>query len=195
MEKTNRFREAIKAFDEVNNKDPNLETAGGENYPKELLYSERMTEWLEKLNPEASEALRLAARCQHIERWMISREEYPMTRPGYLKWRNDLKNYHAKRAGSILKEAGYDEKTIKRVQDLVMKKGLKSDPEVQMLEDVICLVFLFYYFEDFAEEHNEEKLIRILKKTWRKMSEDARKRALNLKMPETARKFVEKAIA
>lgn len=195
MNESDRFRKAVQAFDEANSKDPNTDTVNGNDYPKELLYALRMTEWLDKIDPDASEALRLAARCQHIERWVIPREEYPDNRPGYLKWRNDLKKYHAERAGTILDDFGYDEATIKRVQKLVMKKGIKTDPEAQMLEDVICLVFLAYYFDDFAEKHNDEKLVGILKKTWRKMSEEGRSRALDLDMPDETRKLVERAVA
>lgn len=195
MSNSERFRKAIHAFDEANSKDPNRDTVNGKDQPKELLYAQRMTEWLGKMDPEASEPLRLAARCQHIERWVIPREKYPETRSGYLRWRNDLKKYHAERAGNILKDVGYDEKTIRRVQKLVMKKGIKSDTEAQMLEDVICLVFLVYYFDDFADKHDDEKLVRILKKTLRKMSEEGRNRALQLDMSDESRKLVEKAVA
>lgn len=195
MEKNDKYRQAIQRFDEANQKDPYKEVVNGEKYPKELLYAERMTEWLDKMNPGASEALQLAARCQHIERWVIPREEYPMNRPGYIKWRNDLKKYHAQRAEEILEDVGYDSDTIERVKKLVMKKGLKTDPEVQMLEDVICLVFLEYYFEDFSHKHEDEKLAGILKKTWRKMSDEGRKMAMKLKFPDRLEKLVEAAIS
>ncbi len=191
---TARFQKAIDTFDNANSKDPNKDVANNEDFPKELLYSRRMTEWLDKLEPDASEPLKLAARCQHIERWVIPRESYPMDRPGYLKWRNDLKKFHADRAESILQEVGYDDETIRRVQDLVMKKGLKSDPETQLLEDVICLVFLDFYFDDFAKKHDDEKLIGIIKKTWRKMSVKGREVALNIDMSESTKNMVEKAL-
>jgi hypothetical protein len=194
MEFSQKYRQAIQRFDEANRKDPNQEVVNGEKYPKELLYAERMTEWLDKMDPDATEALRLAARCQHIERWVIPREEFPMNRPGYIKWRNDLKKYHAQRAEEILKDVGYDTETIERVKKLVMKKGLKTDPEVQMLEDVICLVFLEYYFEDFSNKHEDEKLVVILKKTWRKMSAKGREMAIKLKFPDRLEKIVNSAI-
>ncbi|MEX1212155.1 MAG: DUF4202 domain-containing protein [Balneolaceae bacterium] len=189
------LQQALSIMDEANSQDPNLETVNGKKMPKELMYARRMTEWLEKRAPDASEALRLAARCQHIERWVIPREDYPMTRPGYLKWRNELKKYHADRAGEILKEAGYPEEQIRNVQDLVMKRGLKSNPEAQILEDVACLVFLDAYFEEFSRKHPEEKLIRILQKTWRKMSEKGREMALQLPLSDNAQKLMEKAVA
>ncbi|MEX2585232.1 MAG: DUF4202 domain-containing protein [Balneolaceae bacterium] len=188
------YQLAIKKIDEANSRDLNRETVEGTEWPKELLYARRMTEWLEKLDPDASEALRLAVRCQHIERWAIPREEYPKTRPGYLKWRNDLKQYHADRAGEILGDVGYRDKLIRNVQGLVMKKGLKTDPEAQILEDVACLVFLAYYFEDFSRNHSEEKLVRIIKKTWRKMSEKGREEALKIDLSDSARSLMEKAV-
>ena len=189
-----RFGKAVEAFDQANSKDPNSETSGGKEYPKELLYARRMSEWLDRFEPDASETLKLAARCQHIERWVIPREEYPMNRPGYLKWRNALKRYHADRAGEILNKAGYDREIIDRVRELVMKKGLKTDPEAQTLEDVVCLVFLQYYFEDFAEKHNEEKIVNILQKTWRKMSPRGQETALQLNLSEPAHQMIEKAL-
>ncbi len=201
MEISEKYRQAIEKFDEANRSDPNVDVVNGEERPKELVYAERMTEWLGKMDPDASEALRLAARCQHIERWVIPRDEYPMNRPGYIKWRNELKRYHAQRAEEILTEVGYDDETIKRVKDLVMKKGLSRrkspdeiDPEVQMLEDVICLVFLQYYYADFIEEHNDEKVVDILQKTWQKMSEQGHKAALQLDFSGRPGTLVEKAL-
>ena len=190
----NIFQKAIEAFDEANSMDPNKEVVDGSGQSKELLYAQRMTKTLNKYYPDASEELQLAARCQHIERWVIPRSDYPSGRKGYLKWRNDLKEYHARRAGEILEETGYDDETIKRIQKLVMKKGIKTDHEVQILEDVICLVFLRWYFEDFAQKHEDEKLVRILKKTLRKMSADGRDRALNSELPVRAKKLVKKAL-
>lgn len=189
------YQLAVLKIDEANSRDPNQEMVGGKRIAKELLYAQRMTEWLGKLAPDASEALRLAARCQHLERWTISREDYPMTRAGYLKWRNDLKAYHAERAGDILKVIGYPDEIIRNVQDLVMKRGLKTDPEAQILEDTACLVFLDFYFEEFSQNHPEEKLVRILRKTWRKMSEKGRELALNLQLSDSTRSLIEKAVA
>lgn len=194
MKTTEKYRQAIQKFDEANSKDPNTETINGEKYPKEWLYAERMTGWLDNIDPNASEALKLAARCQHLERWVIPREEYPMNRPGYIKWRNELKRYHAQRAEEILVEVGYDKETIEQVKKLVMKKGLKTDPDVQLLEDVICLVFLEYYFEEFAEKHEDEKLVSILKKTWKKMSGQGREAAMKLKLPGHIEDLVERAL-
>src|SRR5262245_41082033 len=141
-----RFQAAIARFDAANAEDPNKERFQGREYPKELLYAERMTAWLERLAPDASEALQLAVRSQHLCRWKIPRDQYPRDRTGYLRWRTDLQKFHAEQAGNILHEVGYDETLIARVQSLLRKQRLKQDPETQTLEDVACLVFLESYF-------------------------------------------------
>ena len=189
------FDRAMAAIDAANAADPNVVTAGDRKVAKEVLYAEQMTRWLGRLAPEASEALRLAVRAQHIRRWEIPRERYPMDRIGYLKWRTDLKHLHAKLAGGILEEAGYGAETIARVQALLKKEQLKQDPEAQTLEDTACLVFLENYFADFAKGHDPDKVISILRKTWKKMSPQGQEMALGLKMTEAARALVEKALA
>lgn len=190
MEKSEKLKEAFRQFDEANAQDPHTETFQRKAYPKELLYSERMTEKLNSFAPGASEALQLTARCQHICRWRIPRETYDMDRVGYLKWRQDLKKYHAEKAATILQDVGYDEKTIDRVRFLLEKKKLKRDPETQTLEDVICLVFLEYYLEPFMEKHPDDKLVDILAKTWGKMSEAGRKAALKLPLSAKAQRLI-----
>lgn len=188
-----RVERAMSLIDVANAADPNI-AAGGDR-PKELVYSEQMTRWLEALAPNASEALRLAVRAQHIRRWEIPRDRYPMDRIGYLKWRTDLKHFHAKLAGEILGKAGYDDITIARVQALIRKDRLKQDDEAQTLEDVACLVFLENYFADFAKQHDAEKVVDIVRKTWKKMSPNGHAMALRLDMPKDARALVEKALA
>ena len=189
-----RFKKAIARFDSVNSEDPNKEISEGAEYPKESLYAQRMTAWLEKLVPDASEELRLAARSQHIRRWAIPRSDYPMDREGYKEWRGDLAKFHGETAGEILKEVGYDQETIERVGALLRKEKLKLDPEVQALEDVICLVFLESYFAEFSRKHDREKLITIIRKTWRKMSPKGHEAALALRLSEDLRLIVEKAV-
>ena len=189
-----RFQSAIGRFDQANSEDPNREVHEGRQHPKELLYARRMSRWLDQLEPEASEPLRLAVRSQHIRRWEIPREDYPKGRDGYRRWRTDLGRFHAETAGRILQEVGYDETTISRVQSLLRKERLKTDPECQLLEDVICLVFLEFYLQDFAQEHDEEKLINILRRTWKKMSPRGHKAALQLDLPDSLRALVRKAI-
>jgi hypothetical protein len=190
-----RFQAAVARIDAVNAGDPNRETANGATHPKELLYSRRMTAWLDRMAPEASEALRLAARAQHIGRWRIPRGDYPMDRAGYFRWRTTLYKFHAETAGAILADVGYDPPTVARVQALIRKEKLKSDAEMQMLEDVICLVFLESYFADFSEKHDAAKVIDIVRKTWRKMSPQGHEVALSLPLEPAARRLVERALA
>jgi hypothetical protein len=193
---TDRFAQAIERFDAANREDPTRAAFDGRECPAELLYGLRMTEWLRRLAPDASEALQLAVRCQHIRRWEIPRSSYPMTRPGYLQWRTTLGRFHADIAADILRSVGYDEGTVARVQSLVRKEGLKSDPETQTLEDVACLVFLENDYVPFARGHEAEKVIHILKRTWRKMSDRGRQAALALAetLPPDERALVEQAV-
>ncbi|TGD82623.1 DUF4202 domain-containing protein [Hymenobacter wooponensis] len=192
---TQRFETAIHRFDETNSDDPTMEVIDGRSYPKEVLYAQRMSACLDQVAPTASEPLRLAVRCQHIRRWAIPRQDFPMTRAGYHQWRNTLKKYHAEVAGRLLQEVGYEPETILRVQALLQKQQLQHDPEVQLLEDVICLVFLEYYFQDFAAQHPEEKVIDIVQKTWRKMTPQGHELALQLPLAPTAQALVAKALA
>ena len=179
-----RFMEAMRRFDAANAEDPHFEVVDGVSYPRELLYAQRMTTWLERFAPEASEALRLAARSQHIRRWMIPRDHYPMDRRGYLQWRTTLGRFHAEAVATILREVGYEEAMIQRVQALLRKEGLRRDAEVQCLEDVICLVFLESYCADFARQLDAAKALGILRKTWSKMSPRGREvaRAAGLRL-------------
>ena len=189
-----KLSKAFLLFDRANSADPNFETYEGKTYPKELLYAFRMTEKLNEFEPSASEALKLTARCQHICRWEIPRESYQMDRAGYLKWRQDLKKFHAQKAGQILMEVGYSQEMIDQVAFLLEKKQLKKHTETQTLEDVICLVFLEFYFEPFSKKYDEEKLIDIIQKTWRKMSERGQKAALQLPLLDPALTLIQKAL-
>lgn len=165
-----RFSDAIERIDAANGADPEMEEADGRSWPKALLYGLRMSACLADLAPGASEALRLAVRCQHIQRWKIPRGDFPVGRLGYRQWRTELAWYHAQTAGSILRDVGYDAALVDRVQSLVRKERFKTDPEAQTLEDIACLVFLRHYLPAFAEKHTEEKLVGILARTWKKMS-------------------------
>ena len=190
-----RFRDALNRFDRENAEDPNHELVDGVFLPKELSYAYRMTAWLDRLEPKAAEALRLAARCQHIRRWTTKRSEFPASRAGYRQWRTTLAAYHAKTAGDILHEVGYDAQMIARVAALLRKEDLKTDPDVQTLEDVACLVFIEYYLSSFAVQHEEGKLVNILRKTWRKMSDRGRDAAFGINLSPDVRELVKKAIA
>ena len=191
MNNPQKFEEAIRRFDEENARDPNQENG----QPRELLYAQRLTNWVLRLNPNPSEAVRLASRCQHLCRWKIPRADYPMTRAGYLKWRGDLKKFHAQRAGEILRDAGYDDDTIRRVQDLNLKKNFPADAECRLLEDALCLVFLEFQLADLAAKTDDDKVVNALKKSWEKMTEAARAEALKLNFGEREKELIQKALA
>lgn len=193
--KPTRFESAIILIDKTNSEDINTYQVHGLEISKELLYSQRMSQKLLQFEPNASEELQIAARAQHIGRWKIARDEYPMDRVGYLKWRETLKKMHAEMAADILRTVGYDDKFIERVSFLINKKLIKKDDDSQTLEDVICLVFLENYFEEFAEKHTDEKLIDILQKTWVKMSDKGHEAALKIKFSEKSLSLVKQALA
>ncbi|MCH7747165.1 MAG: DUF4202 domain-containing protein [Acidobacteria bacterium] len=195
MPPSEQFDRAIERFDAANREDPNRGVADGVEQPKELLYARRMTACLDRFGPDAPETVRLAARCQHIRRWTISRTDYPEGRDGYRRWRTDLARFHASTAAAILREVGYDEATVGRVESLLRKERLKTDPDVQLLEDVICLVFLEHYLSDFVPKHDDKKLLGVLRKTWPKMSDNGRRAALALDLAPDLRALVTRAIA
>ena len=190
-----RFEEAIRRFDAENARDPNRLFVDGRWEPRELVYARWLTEWVLRLCPEASEVLRLAARCQHLRRWEIPRESYPMDRAGYLRWRTALQRFHAEASGRILREVGYPEPVVQRVQALNLKKGLPHDPEMQVLEDALCLVFLEHQLADLAAKTREDKLLNALARSWRKMSPRGRAAALQLSYPDPLRVLLERAVS
>ncbi|HEY9149614.1 MAG TPA: DUF4202 domain-containing protein [Gammaproteobacteria bacterium] len=195
-----RYQKAVALIDAANQEDPNQETADGKDWPKELLYSHRMADMLERYAPEADDAMKLAIRAQHIQRWKSARSDYPMTREGYLKWRTDLYKFHAETAGALLAEAGYGDEDIERVKQAVGKKAIKRNPDTQLLEDVTDLVFIEHYMLAFASKHpeyDEEKWLDIIRKTWKKMSDRAHQFALSgaIKLPEPLVPLIQKAIA
>ncbi len=194
-----RFNKTIADFDALNAQDPNKVIVDGMEKPKELVYAQRMTEMLERYAPEASESLKLATRAQHIKRWTIPRNDFPMTKPGYLQWRSKLKSYHAETAATILKDNGYDEETIEKVSILLKKEQLRANPDTQTLEDVIVLAFLEHDLEAFVDKYSdypEEKFLTILRKSYLKMSDSGRAAALSLiKIPEHLLPVVLKAVA
>ncbi|WP_136481334.1 DUF4202 domain-containing protein [Cognatitamlana onchidii] len=193
--KPTRFETAIALIDKANSEDINTYKVADIDYPKELLYSQRMTRKLLQFEPNASKALQIAARAQHICRWKIARDEYPMDRVGYLKWRETLKRMHGDLTADILKKVGFDDQFIDRVKAIILKKLIKKNEESQTLEDTICLVFLDYYFEEFAEKHSDEKVIDILKKTWVKMSNKGHEAALKIPFSEKSLALVKQAIS
>jgi len=190
-----RFAAALRRFDEENARDPNLEIADGVSHPRELLYARRLTDWVLRLCPNAAEPLRLAARGQHLCRWVIPRAAYELTRGGYLKWRTDLKKFHAEKAGAILREVGYGDDVIAQVQALNLKQNFPADPDSQVLEDALCLVFLEFQFAVLAAKTAEDKMINVLKKSWQKMTPQAHEQALSLPFGPREQALIKQALA
>ncbi|MFO7177553.1 MAG: DUF4202 domain-containing protein [Pseudomonadota bacterium] len=190
-----RFEQAVTALSAVSAQDPNREIVNGVSRPRELVHTERLVAWIERLAPDASEALRLAAYSQHVGRYRVPRSTYPAGRIGYLRWRTDLAKQHAATAREVLTRVGYDEATIAAVERINLKRNLRGDPDVQTMEDALCLSFLEHEFAAFASAHDPEKTVAILQKTWRKMSPRAREIALTLELPDSARDLVVRALA
>ena len=188
------FQNASEWIDAKNTQDPNTEIYQSKSYPKELLYSNRMYEKLMAFYPEASQEIQIASKAQHICRWEVARESYPMDRVGYLKWREDLKKFHAKTTAEILEKAGYSQEFIARVSFLIEKKLLKKDTETQLLEDVICLVFMEFYLDSFVQKHDREKMKNIILKTWNKMSEKGQQEALKINFSPANLELIKEAL-
>lgn len=189
-----KMEQAFDLFDTYNQQDPSEVIWNGQHYPSEYFYAIKLYEWVKRLDPEASEPLLLASRCQHIGRWEIARKAYPEGRVGYLKWRNDLSKLHAQKATEILQLLGYEKGMIDRVNEIILKKRLKSDTDVQTMENALCLVFLEFQYDDFIKKHSAEKMIGILQKTWAKMSAPGRQAAASLTHSEAGKNLLNKAL-
>lgn len=195
------FEKSVVLMDAANSEDPNIETdETGKEWPKELLYSHRMADMIARYKPQADHVVQLAVRGQHVQRWKSPRDAYPMDRQGYHKWRTDLYSFHANTTAEFMEKSGFDEEALERVKLAVGKKGIKSNPDTQSLEDVASLVFIEHYMLAFAEKHpeyTEEKWIDIIRKTWRKMSDDAHEFALsgNLTLPEPLIPLIQKSVS
>ena len=190
-----KLNNTLSAIDAINNEDPNSTLIDEKEQPKELIYGHYMTACINQHWPEANELLQIAVRAQHIKRWHLKRTEFPQGKAGYLKWRIEQGKFHAQLTKSIMLENGYTEEESETTAKILRKEKLKSNADTQTLEDVACLVFLQYYFDDFAAKHTEEKIVRILQLTWRKMSENAHNIALSLTLPDHLAALVGKALA
>jgi hypothetical protein len=175
-----RFNKLIELIDQLNSQDPNQELVEGLSRPRELVYSQRLTDWVLQLRPEASEALRIAARGQHIQRWTIPRDRYERNRQGYLRWRETLKAFHAEQVAALMRDAGYAKDMIERVSSLILKRNLSTDAEAQTLEDALCLLFLKTQFAELKQKTPDDKMKEIVQKTWKKMSKPAQAVVLQL---------------
>ena len=185
----------LEAIDAINANDPVATAVGGAPVPRAVLYGQRMSAVLATFQPDASEALQIAARAQHIERWIVPRQSYPEGRIAYLKWRKDLQRHHAARTGSLMRDLGYGADEIARVSALLRKERLKFDADAQALEDVICLVFLQYEAADFIALHGDGKVRDILAKTAAKMSPRGLEAASKLQLDERLAKLLGEALA
>lgn len=194
MMKAELLEKTFNAIDTANDQDPNKEIVNDKEVPKELIYGQRMTEMLEIFEPNASIALKIAARAQHICRWESPRSNYEMNRKGYLTWRAELKKFHAKKTSEIMTSLSYPEDIIEQVSFLLQKKQLKRNEETQCLEDVVCLVFLQFYYDAFRIKHNDDKVIDIVQKTWRKMSKKGHEAALKLKYSDKGLTLIQQAL-
>jgi hypothetical protein len=189
-----RFRCAVAEFERMNAADPRRIAVDGVEKPYELVQAERLSAWVDRLDPQASEALRLAACCQHLRRWEIPRSEWPQGRVGYLQWRTQLARFHATESASVLRAAGYDEDIVDHVRRINLKQGLRSDPDVQTMEDALCLSFMEHELESFSEKHADEKIVEILRKTWKKMSARGHEAAVALPLSPRLSKLVREAL-
>lgn len=198
MAQSARLRAALAAIDDANRADPTIVTVGERTGPKEIVHADLVTEWVLRLQPDADDALLLAARGHHFRRWTVPRASYPVGRAGYLRWRKDLHAQHANELGVLLGDAGYDEATIRRVQAIVRKDGLARAGEhddVQVLEDALCLVFLETQLVEIAARLDPEKLPGVITKTARKMSAAGIARIAEVPLGLGARRMLDEAFA
>jgi hypothetical protein len=189
-----KLEQAFTLFDQYNQQSPEQITWKGEHYPSEYFYALKLYDWVKSLDQHASEALLLASRCQHIGRWEIERKTYPEGRVGYLTWRSDLAKHHAQKAVEIMSSLNYEADIIAKVREIVLKRGIKRDRDVQTIENALCLVFLEFQYDDLLQKHSDEKMISILQKTWAKMSEEGQRVALTLQYSDRGKALLTKAL-
>ena len=188
------IQQAYTLFDQYNQRSPGSITYQSKTYPIEYFYALKLHQWVLKLEPNAGEALQLASRCQHIGRWEIARKTYPEGRIGYLKWRSDLSKFHSKKCEEILRSIDYSEDIIKRVKEIILKKDIKNDYEVQVIEDALCLVFLEFQYDALIKTQPAEKMISILQKTLAKMSDIGKKNTQGIKFSDPGKMLLLKAM-
>ncbi|MGO2880180.1 MAG: DUF4202 domain-containing protein [Halomonas sp.] len=192
---SHRLEQVLTALDQLHSEDPKTVNVADEPLPAELLYAQRMSKWLAHLNQAPSECLQIAVRAQHLQRWQVAREAYPEGRVGYLTWRRDQGIRAGDTTAQLMREAGYSAEDAERVITLITKKGLGRDADVQTLEDCACLVFLENYFADFSRKVERDHMVRIIQKTWRKMSPQAHELALTLPMSPASAALVKEALS
>jgi len=193
MKDDERFAVAIQRIDEANAEDPRTDVAEGRPQARELLFARGVYDWVRRLVAEPSEELLLAARAHTLRRWMIPRDRYPKTTPGYRQWREALAAFHADQAAILLGEVGYPEATITRVRALIVRENWRNDPEGRALEDADCLVFLETKLEGYLDEWEEKKTVNILKKTIRKMTPVGQDHASSLRLSDRCAELLRQA--
>jgi len=195
MDTAERISLAHAKMNAENAADPSsVDTPGGKK-PRELWMAERLEHWVRQVKSPPGTPLLLAARCQHIMRWRIPRSDYDQGRIGYLKWRKDLAKMHADAGTEILRGLGFDEPTVQAVREINLKQNLKTSPDVQAMEDALCLCFLEQEYSEFAQKHEDDKVVEIVEKTWRKMSPVGQKLALALPLSGRPAQLVRRALA
>jgi hypothetical protein len=193
-DESSRFERAVALIDEANGEDPNVVLVGGLERPKELAHAEMATEWIRRLRPDASELLLVATRAHHLRRWESPRAGYPTGRDGYLRWKVDLQRRHAAAAEPLLTEAGYGDDEIERVQSIIRKRRLTSDPDVQAFEDALCLVFLETQLDELADKLDDDAMVEVLRKSLDKMSDAAKRLSVEIRMSERGAALVGRAL-
>jgi hypothetical protein len=194
------YNDVIKLIDAANTEDPNKEIVDGKEYPKELLYSQRMMDMIQRFDHNADNVNKISVRAQHIQRWKSPRSDYSMDRKGYHQWRTNLYKYHAQTTATLMQQVGFDQESIKRVELAIGKKAIKTNTDTQMLEDIAALVFIEHYMLDFATKHpeyDEAKWIDIIRKTWNKMTNKAQQFVLSggITLPESLIPLIKKSIS
>lgn len=189
-----KLEKAFELFDAFNKQDPGTISWDGVVYPAEYFYAVQLHNWVLKLEPAAGEMLLLASRSQHIGRWKVPRNSYPEGKSAYLRWRTDLAKYHAETAGQLMLQAGYSLEEVKPVQQIIRKEQLRSNPEVQVIENALCLVFLQFQYEDFIVKHDDEKVITIIQKSWKKMTDPGRNAAMTLHFSDKGKALILEAL-
>ncbi|KAF2672508.1 hypothetical protein BT63DRAFT_197889 [Microthyrium microscopicum] len=188
------YGKALEAIDAAHAEDPKKITKDGQEIPYELHYARKMSHYLDLRQPNASPVLRLAIRAQHLRRWEVPRDSYPLGKVGYYSWRTFLKKRQADIAQQICIDAGMSKEEAEGVAALIRKEDLKSNDETMILEDVACLVFLDDQFDDFKDEFDQDKIIAIVRKTWVKMTEKGHELALQIPMTEASKGIIGKAL-